>query len=171
MYDNEIWKDIPGYEGMYRVSDMGRVESLHRVITRSNGTSWTIRAKILKPYLHKGYWGVNLCNDSGHRFTDIHLLVALAFLGPRPGGYHTHHKDGDKTNNNVENLEYKQLEEHHSHHVRGSKHPLSKIDEETARQVKHLMAQKVKRSEIVARTGVSVHIIKDIQRERTWWYA
>lgn len=47
--NNEIWEDVKGYEGLYQVSDMGRVKSLERTVTRKNGRKQTIRERILKP--------------------------------------------------------------------------------------------------------------------------
>jgi len=91
----EIWKDIPGYEGEYQASNLGRIRSL----------------KILKAYpCHgTGYPVVSLGSDGRGRDAKrahVHYLVAAAFLGPRPVGYHTNHKDGSRDNNNPENLEY-----------------------------------------------------------------
>ena len=55
MFQNkEIWKDIKGYEGRYQVSNMGRVKSLERTVTRKNGLKLTIRERILKPFPDRG---------------------------------------------------------------------------------------------------------------------
>ena len=95
----EQWKPIAGYEGLYEVSNLGRVRSLnyHR-----EG-----RTKILKPgRVGGGYLMVVLCKDGKVRCMKVHRLVASAFL-PNPLGLETvNHIDEDKTNNDVSNLEW-----------------------------------------------------------------
>ena len=88
----EEFRDIPGYEGLYEVSNLGRV--------RRNG-------KILKPWKNNwGYLLVSLCKNGIVRNARIHRLVALAFI-PNPQNLpQVNHKDEDKTNNAVSNLEW-----------------------------------------------------------------
>lgn len=104
--DNEIWKDIVGYEGMYSVSNKGRVRSLCRKIW--NGYDFVVhQEQILKPnILHKGYLQVTLNDSRKRKCMLVHRLVAIAFL-PNPNNYdQINHIDGNKQNNNVENLEW-----------------------------------------------------------------
>lgn len=93
----EIWKDIEGYEGLYQVSNFGRVRRFYK-----NG-----KVRILKPLSNKkGYLRVNLRKDNLLKTLSIHRLVAQAFL-PNPNNLsQVNHKDEDKTNNNVSNLEW-----------------------------------------------------------------
>lgn len=108
----EVWKDIPGYEGRYQVSNLGQVKSLPRVVERKNvlcgGVSKTpVPEKILKPQIRKpsGHLEVKLgSNPARHR--SIHSLVAEAFLGPRPSGMEVCHNDSNPANNAVTNLRY-----------------------------------------------------------------
>lgn len=97
--ENEIWRDIEGYEGLYQVSNLGRVKSL--------GNDKTKKEKILSQYENKnGYLYVNLCKDGKMKTFRVHRLVANAFI-PNPNGYRcVNHKDEDKTNNCVDNLEW-----------------------------------------------------------------
>ena len=94
--ENEVWKDIEGYEGHYQVSNLGRVKSLKR------GND-----KIMSLRRYKGgYLLVNLCKNGEMKTFTIHRLVGQAFL-PNPNNLpQINHKDEDKTNNRVENLEW-----------------------------------------------------------------
>ena len=93
----EIWKDIEGYEGLYQVSNMGRVKSLNYKHTGKEG--------ILKPY-GNGYLQVELCKEGNREQPLVHVLVATAFLDNVDNLPEVNHKDEDKENNYVENLEW-----------------------------------------------------------------
>lgn len=88
----EVWSDVLGYEGLYEVSNFGRV--------RRNG-------KILKPaMMRNGYLRVDLYKNGIAKHSALHRLVALAFL-PNPDNLpYINHKDEDKTNNSIDNLEW-----------------------------------------------------------------
>lgn len=89
----EVWKDIPGYEGLYQVSNLGRVKSL-----RFN------KEKILKQSFIKGYYDIKLAkNKVGKRFS-IHRLVYMTFKGPIPEGLQVNHINEIKSDNRPENL-------------------------------------------------------------------
>ena len=93
----EIWKPVRNYEGLYEVSNMGRVKSLNYKRTG--------KEKILKPY-GNGYLQVQLWKDGNREQPLVHVLVATAFLENTDNLPEVNHKDEDKTNNCVENLEY-----------------------------------------------------------------
>ena len=100
----EIWKDIPEYEGKYQVSNLGRVKSLQRW----SGTKYYNREYILNNYVNKknGYVYVYLTKNNKGKNIRLHRLVAQAFI-PNPNNYlYINHKDCDRTNNNVNNLEW-----------------------------------------------------------------
>lgn len=98
----EIWKEIKGYEELYQVSNLGRVKSLDRVISNRN-----YKGKLLKSSKTKGgYLQVSLWKENKLKRCYIHRLVAEAFL-PNPLNLPcVNHKDENKTNNHVENLEW-----------------------------------------------------------------
>ena len=101
-----IWKDIEGFEGLYQVSNLGEVRSLTREITRYDGYTQSYIGKILKQSNHKGYFLVSLCENSIYKHIYVHTLVAQAFL-PNPNNYNEiNHKDENKHNNCVWNLEW-----------------------------------------------------------------
>lgn len=90
----EIWTFIPGYEGVYQVSNLGNVKSFAR---HKDGS-------LLKPgKASNGYYTVSFGRNNSKT---VHSLVALAFLGPRPKGMEVLHIDGTRTNNAVSNLRY-----------------------------------------------------------------
>ena len=93
----EIWKPVVGYEGLYEVSNLGRVKSLPRKKCKGN---------ILKPHINKGYEYVHLCKNGKSYYAKVHRVVAEAFLQTIPNKNHVNHIDGNKTNNAVSNLEW-----------------------------------------------------------------
>lgn len=102
----ERWADIPGYEGMYQVSDLGNVRSLDRVSTHSIRGAIKLHGKVLKGGLCKGYPMVALCKDGKSKTHKVHRLVAAAFV-PNPEGLpEVNHRDGCKSNNAARNLEW-----------------------------------------------------------------
>ena len=105
MYNSiEIWKDIEGYEGLYQVSNRGRVKSLSRKVTNA---MFSINEHFVKVVDNgNGYKSVSLWKDNKGKHFYVHRLVALAFV-PNSNGYkYINHKDEDKSNNDVSNLEW-----------------------------------------------------------------
>lgn len=103
------FKDIPGFEGLYKVSDDGKIMSLSRVITRDTGTSKsrkTINRMLKLSKNDNGYYVVNLyINKKPHR-SKVHRLVAASFVS-NPHNYNcVNHINGIKTDNRAENLEW-----------------------------------------------------------------
>lgn len=103
---NINWRNIPGYEGLYQVSDCGQVKSCERVRKNKGNNFANIKERILKPVLNTdGYHRVGLCKDGKRKNFSVHRLVALAFL--EGDNYLTiNHIDECKTNNHASNLEY-----------------------------------------------------------------
>lgn len=102
----EIWKDVIGYEGLYKVSNLGRVRSLNRNVTDKNGTSYTLIGTILKQNKCGDYLRVSLWKDGIIKGKLVHRLVAEAFISNPDNLPVVNHKDEDKWNNNLDNLEW-----------------------------------------------------------------
>lgn len=105
----EQWKEIEGFEGYYQISSFGRVKSVERYIQQKDGMKrpYKIPEKILKPKMkYNGYLGVGLAMGGKVQNSLIHRLVAAAFI-PNPDGLpEVNHKNEDKKDNRVENLEW-----------------------------------------------------------------
>jgi CO dehydrogenase/acetyl-CoA synthase alpha subunit len=117
----EIWKDIPGFEGRYQVSDQGRVKSLpfmQRYLLRNGQEAFRrTGARILAQQLiNSGYSLAHLHLDNARTALTVHSLVAQAFL-PGPPGETVNHKNGVKTDNRASNLEWTTYSENHLHAV------------------------------------------------------
>lgn len=103
---NEVWKPVNGYEGIYEVSNFGRVKSLERVIYYSNGRVSTWKEKMKALTINPdGYLTVKLSACGKDMRVPVHRVVYEAFCGEIPDGYEINHKDFDRKNNVPENLE------------------------------------------------------------------
>lgn len=107
MRTNEVWKPIPKYEGIYQVSNFGRVKSLNRWVTCKNGNRQRRKERILKLRKNRGGYLIVGLHQHGEMNTfKVHRLVAQAFV-PNPNHYsQVNHKDENKMNNKMENLEW-----------------------------------------------------------------
>lgn len=169
--EEEEWRDIPEYEGYYQVSNLGRVKSLERTVERVSkwGTldRMPIKEKILKPCkVVDGYLSVNLYLNKKHRQRKIHILVASAFIGPRPENCVIRHLDGNPENNRLDNLKYGTQSENIIDCYRyNGRLFTTTIDQ--ARETKYLLANtNMTCKEIAERVGVSRSVVKGISSGR-----
>jgi len=103
----ELWQEIDGYEGYYEVSNFGRVRSVDRYITKSNGVTQLRKGKIKTQTDNTdGYSTVNLSKDGKDTRVGVHILVANAFVDGKMDGYEVNHIDFDRHNNHFSNLEW-----------------------------------------------------------------
>lgn len=103
-FNEEVWRDIPGWEGLYQVSNKGRVRS--------------IRVRVTKPFTARGYLVATLHSGERIERAGVHRFVAAAFLPNPEGKEQVNHINGDKTDNRVENLEWVTCQENNLHRVR-----------------------------------------------------
>jgi hypothetical protein len=167
------WKDVPGFESLYSVSDDGRVRRLARRVR--NGVGWIdLPEREVPPTQTRGYLVVNLWRDNVARRWLVHRLVALAFLGP--SDLSVDHINGDKADNRLENLRYCSLAANTQFQhaagrvkfVRGEANGKSKLTEETVRQARALLADGATSKEVAATIGVSRGAIQAMREGRTW---
>ena len=121
---NEIWHPCAGFETHYEVSNLGNVRSIERYAnnSRNNGVR-KLASKILKPALGKsGYLLVSFCVDNVKSSQNVHRLIARAFIPNEANKPQVNHKDGNKQNNKLENLEWVTASENglHSYRVLGN---------------------------------------------------
>lgn len=102
----EEWRDVPGYEGYYRVSNFGQIKSLDRWVSGPNESQVFVKSRMISQKTNGPYAQVGLFRNGKRSHLSVHVLVALVFIGPRPSGHHVCHNDGDAYNNSVENLRY-----------------------------------------------------------------
>lgn len=159
---NEIWKQIPGYENYYEVSNLGRVRSLERLVTPS-GRKSVKKGKILSPRPDKnGYLITCLCIDGVESTKKVHRLVALAFIGS--SDLQVNHIDCCKINNHISNLEYVTNQENRDHAVangrmhgktnpnRSNNNP-NNVAKYNTKKAKKLTPELVKQIKVLRETG------------------
>jgi hypothetical protein len=171
----EIWVPVAGYEGLYEVSDMGRVRSLDRVLPHARLGKWRRRGIVLSasPVDGDGYLGVSLSKGGDQRCARVHHLVAEAFIGPRPFGLGVLHRDGKIPDNRATNLYYGTAQNNaddmiaHGNALCGDKNPSAKLTIEQVREIRSLAGAESHRA-ISERFGVSKTTIGHIIRGHIW---
>ena len=102
----EEWRDVKGYEGLYQVSNEGRVKALERIVVYKNGSKHKYEEHIMENVVVQGYCYVGLNSSNKQKRLRVHRLVAQAFI-PNPSNLpEINHKNECTTDNNVENLEW-----------------------------------------------------------------
>lgn len=142
----EIWKDIEGYEGYYQISNIGRVKSLSRLITKNLGLKGIMKfyskEKIKTAFISRGYVRVALCKNGIPKKQSIHRLIAKAFIPKVDGKEFVNHIDSNRSNNSISNLEWCTSSENNSHAYKygnnniGEKHGRSKFSDEIVNKIR-----------------------------------
>jgi hypothetical protein len=176
MFCQEVWLDIPDYEGLYQASSFGRIRSIDRKILCKDGRSKLIKGTTLTPTKTKhGYLALALCCNGVPQTHTVHKLVSRAFLGFRPEQMQVNHLDGNKSNNAASNLEYCTPSENTRHAFRtglnlskGEVNPSAKLK---ANDIKSIVARasngETLRS-IAASYGLVVSSIWAIVNNKAW---
>lgn len=122
----ERWRDIIGYEGIYKISNLGRIQSLPRK---------RVKGKMLNPAKNnRGYLRVALCFEGKVRYDSVHRLVAETFIENPKNLPEVNHIDGNKLNNNVANLEWVTKGQNQIHAYKTGLRKTTKKQRETSRR-------------------------------------
>lgn len=172
----EEWRDIVGYVGAYQVSNLGRVRSLARVVVRRKTGAICVKARLLalSPNWRTKYYSVMLACDGTRKRVQVHQLVAEAFIGHCPPGYEINHKDLDRHNNRIDNLEFVTHLDNIRHAIRagainkrGESHHNARLCNQDVVAIRLACANGAIRAEVAQKYGVKVkQIDKIISRER-----
>jgi len=172
----EIWKDIPEYEQLYKVSNLGNIKSLI-------GRYKKDKEFILKNIKNKnGYLQVNLCKNKIKKIYTVHSLVLKSFCGKKPYGMETRHLDGNRHNNKLDNLKWGTKSENQldkkSHgtftlppknDTKGSKNGYAKLNENQVKIIKKLLNYGIlNQMQIAEIFKISNHTICSINKGKIW---
>jgi hypothetical protein len=170
----EIWKNIPGYENLYQVSNLGLIRSL----IRWNGTNNRI---LQQTSIKDGRWKVILCKNNKKKTYKVHRLVLEAFIGKCPLGMECRHLDGDPGNNVLENLCWGSHSDNEKDKVRhgtktypawfdniGSKHGMSILKEKDIPDIRNMFKNGFSCIDIAEKYNVSRGCISGIVYKRNW---
>lgn len=166
----ESWRDVVSYEGIYSVSTCGLVRR------DKQGLGATVGYILKSRLTRKGYSQVILSGKPLKKFSNVHFLVAGAFLGKRPDGYQINHKDGVKTNNHLSNLEYVTPSQNTKHAYatglmpsqQGEHNPGAKLTESDVIEIKRRLVNGELQKDIARLFGVTPTNITMINTGRTW---
>lgn len=173
----EEWRPAPRFAGFYEVSDLGRVRSVDRVVTRDYGDGRTTtvkrRGKLMKFDYRDGYAAVRMQANGFSFKAYVHRLVCEAFHGPQPSSEKSMvaHNDGNPSNNTPGNLrwatpgENQRDRENHGTHNRGERSYLSKLTWDAAAEIR---ASNDSTTHLAAKFGVTPANIRMIRRGLTW---
>lgn len=175
----EIWKDVLGYEGLYQVSNLGRVKSLSRIVKYQENHSGLRKERILKQNITKsGYVHVVICINKLKKTVKIHRLVALAFIKNIENKHLVNHINGIKYDNKVENLEWVTSSENiiHAHKtglkkgIRGNESHLSKLTIKEVEKIRLIHSKgKISKKEIAEMFNISRAQVYRIIKKINWF--
>ena len=168
----EVWKDVPGYEGLYQVSNMGRVKSLDRYVPTRWGTPTFRKGVMLKPkYSCHGYAIVSLCKKGEIKDMAIHRIVLETFVGSCLPGQQCRHLDTDTRNNQLKNLcwgtqqeDWNDRRKYGKVHL-GERHWSNKLTEEQVKEIRNTIRMT---NMFAAKFGISKTLIKSIRKRKVW---
>ena len=142
-FTQELWRDIPGYEDAYQVSNFGHIASLARLVYHKDGRIRKFPGKTIQPLIDKkGYEYVNLYTDGRQRHYAIHRLVLMAWLGEPQPWQEACHNDGNPRNNHKDNLRWDTRKNNHADkkrhgtHRQGESHHNSRLKEFQIRSIR-----------------------------------
>lgn len=173
---SEEWRSIPGWEGLYEASSLGRVRSLSRMVTFLNRRGTTVRrwltGRVMQPATSKaGYYGVMLSGGEGAVHREVQILVCAAFHGPRPDGMQAAHRNGVSTDNSQGNLRWATPRENAGDKVDhgtlkfGEAHYAARL---SAGAVTEIRDPRHTARSLAEKFGISPKTVSKIRKRRAW---
>lgn len=177
--NKEVWKDIKEYEGLYQVSNLGRVKSLDREITYSDGRTTLHKGREIKTRVgNHGYMCALIYKNNKPKQILIHRLICEHFVEPPSNEKNiVNHKDGNKLNNDPSNLEWcdkrynmvHAIDELKVSNVLGEENSQSKLTEEQVLEIYNLAINKTYTQQKIADMyGISSGNVNCIKLQKTW---
>ncbi len=169
----EKWRAVPGYEGRYSVSNFGRVLANEKSFMRKNSGLMVYKERIMKTSILRGYHRVTLRKNNRPRLFGVHRLVAMAFIPNPMSKKSINHKDFDRANNRVENLEWVTNQENTKHSLDHNRFPsgeknLNSIPLSVVRGALKMINDGEKYLDIGPKLGISLDSVYQIAHGRHW---
>ncbi len=175
---DEIWRDVPGSDGQYSVSSLGRLRTNYRHRAKRSDE---VDIRTPSPHPTKGYCFVTVTINGRRRHTGVHQLVALAFVPNPEGLVEVNHVNGIKTDNVPSNLEWTTRKGNLRHawntglmanaRQTGTKHHRAKMDEDMVRSIRAAVPDYTNNEvkyRVAAEHGISICTVNDIVKRRSW---
>lgn len=159
----EIWLPINGHEGLYSISNLGRVRSEEKIVHRKNGAMQLRPQAIMRPGSGASrYLSLTLVDANGvHTTNYVHALVAEHFISPRPSGMEVCHCDGDRANNEASNLRWDSRSGNnkdkstHGTATIGERHPMAILNNEVVLEIRRRRAEGASATQLSKEFNVS----------------
>ncbi len=172
----EIWKDIKDYEGLYQVSNLGRVKSVERIKTIPPNKTYTQKSFIMKPYYHYNGYPIITLSKNGIRFKDVvHRIVAKHFIENPENYKYVCHKDDNPLNNKADNLYWGTQQDNMNDKVsknrqqKGENVKFSKLNNEKIKEIRNMYEKgKITHKEIGRIYDISTSCITEIINLKSW---
>lgn len=165
----EVWKTIPNTNEIYQASSYGQIRSIDRFVKHNYGGSKKVSGRILKQGKQRnGYLAVPICILGTEKRRNVHRLIASAFLGEST--LQVNHKDGNKTNNRIDNLEYCSSSDNIKHsfkiglsNINGERHPSAKFTNAQILDIRRMISSGERVTDIAIKYKVAISTISNIK--------
>ncbi len=173
----EEWRDVKGFEGLYKVSNLGSIKSMPKDFYLPKNKSYHhLKEKIIYQGAWRGYKQIRLCKNGKKYMRSAHIIVATAFCKKNGRALTVNHKDGNKLNNKADNLEWMTLSDNHKHAFKiglrcndGSMNPIHKLIEKDVNIIKRLYSYyNLKQKDIASLYCVTPTVICRIIKGKSW---